>query len=169
MCVLPTTRQPTVIFHRHFYKRPLYRRPSMSNGVVANGASADQTHTASQRYLSTRGEDSGVCLPLLLFFFVVAESRIHVSPPLSDADHVVPLSSPLKRSSSRALPPTVVFTFPKPFPPPRTGNPGRIFPLPTSPSTSSPFSSPPPKSPRRTSRILSTGVTQPSVPTKSHH
>lgn len=31
----------------------------MSNGVAVNGASV-QTHTASQRYLSTRGEDSGL-------------------------------------------------------------------------------------------------------------
>jgi hypothetical protein len=34
----------------------------MSNGVTPNGSS-DQTHTASQRYLSTRGEDSGVRTP----------------------------------------------------------------------------------------------------------
>lgn len=34
----------------------------MSNGDVPNGSSApsDQTHTPSQRYLSTRGEDSGL-------------------------------------------------------------------------------------------------------------
>lgn len=39
----------------------------MSNGVPTNGA-FQETHTASQRYLSTRGEDSGVgslFLPLL--------------------------------------------------------------------------------------------------------
>lgn len=31
----------------------------MSNGVTPNGPSAP-THTESQRYLSTRGDDSGV-------------------------------------------------------------------------------------------------------------
>lgn len=36
----------------------------MSNGVVSNGCSDPATHTPSQRYLSTRGGDSGVGLAL---------------------------------------------------------------------------------------------------------
>jgi hypothetical protein len=32
-----------------------------SDAVNGNGPEADTTHTPSQRYLSTRGEDSGVC------------------------------------------------------------------------------------------------------------
>jgi len=37
-------------------------RGTMSNGVVANGSS-ERTHTASQRYMSTRGEDADVRTP----------------------------------------------------------------------------------------------------------
>lgn len=41
-----------------------------TNGTTTNGQTgtgADTTHTQSQRYLSTRGEDSGVCYyPVLL-------------------------------------------------------------------------------------------------------
>ncbi len=33
----------------------------MSNGAAAANGSSTQTHTPSQRYLSTRGEDTGVC------------------------------------------------------------------------------------------------------------
>jgi hypothetical protein len=40
-------------------------RANMSNGVLPNGPSRT-THTPSQRYLSTRGDDSGVGTPLLL-------------------------------------------------------------------------------------------------------
>ena len=49
-----TDRLPPVL------KASTHRIPTnMSNGAVANGSSAP-THTASQRYLSTRGNDSGV-------------------------------------------------------------------------------------------------------------
>lgn len=46
----------------------------MSNGVATNGTeSQDQTHTPCQRYLSTRGEDGGVC------FFLCIASRVVAS------------------------------------------------------------------------------------------
>jgi hypothetical protein len=43
-----------------------HNRARMSNGATPNGPSAP-THTESQRYLSTRGDDSGVG-PFLPFF-----------------------------------------------------------------------------------------------------
>ena len=70
----------------------------MSNGVTPNGPSAP-THTESQRYLSTRGDDSGVgLLPLFLLAW-------HVAPFIAGEDVAADglnyntTSSPLRKSS----------------------------------------------------------------------
>ncbi|KAL2024071.1 hypothetical protein VTK56DRAFT_9851 [Thermocarpiscus australiensis] len=49
----------------------------MSNGVVANGSS-DQTHTASQRYLSTRGEDSGLSFEEVVLKGLASDGGLYI-------------------------------------------------------------------------------------------
>jgi hypothetical protein len=57
----------------------------MSNGATPNGPSAP-THTESQRYLSTRGDDSGVG-PFLPFSLPFVLAR-HVAPCIAGEDVV---------------------------------------------------------------------------------
>ncbi|KAL2175292.1 tryptophan synthase beta subunit-like PLP-dependent enzyme [Thermothelomyces heterothallicus CBS 202.75] len=49
----------------------------MSNGVAANGAS-DETHTASQRYLSTRGNDSGLSFEEVVLKGLASDGGLYI-------------------------------------------------------------------------------------------
>ncbi|KAK4042034.1 threonine synthase [Parachaetomium inaequale] len=49
----------------------------MSNGVAANGPSA-QTHTASQRYLSTRGDDSGLSFEEVVLKGLASDGGLYI-------------------------------------------------------------------------------------------
>lgn len=62
----------------------------MPNGAAANGPSS-KTHTPSQRYLSTRGDDSGVSYPSSPLHYCLARRRA--------ADHVYNHSSRSRRWS----------------------------------------------------------------------
>ncbi|KAK4651187.1 hypothetical protein QC762_603950 [Podospora pseudocomata] len=59
----------------------------MSNGVVANGASADQTHTASQRYLSTRGEDSGFSFEEVVLKGLASDGGLYIPEAIPSAEN----------------------------------------------------------------------------------
>lgn len=123
------------------YPPPQKAQHTMSNGETANGA-ANGTHTPSQRYLSTRGEDYDVHLSSL-----ASDGRLIVMLTV-----LVRASCLSKTSSSRASPPTAVCTSPRRSPPPRAGRPGKTCPSPRSPTTSSPCTYRPPRYRPKTSR-----------------
>lgn len=50
----------------------------MSNGVVPNGSVTDETHTASQRYLSTRGDDYGLSFEEVVLKGLASDGGLYV-------------------------------------------------------------------------------------------
>lgn len=135
----------------------------MSDGEATNGGASNGTHTPSQRYLSTRGEDNDVrtVRPLCVLDTHLPQ-HLGVRARLNSTDLPTLCSSPSRTSSSRVSLTMAACTSLRRSPLPRAGKTGRTSPSPSCPTRSYPYTSLPPRYHPKTSRILSTGVTRPS-------